>query len=382
MALTVRYFSTSGAGAADGTTWADRAQLVSGATWSTVITGFAFNASDSMLALVGPGTHTYGATLQASTITNPPTAANPIIFQGCDSSGVALPSPDPDWTSDQPVFDDSGFPVVAATGNFTLGLAFAHWRCIKFTSSGRTGGSVVGSASSMDWCTVYNSTANTGTSGIAPSTSKVNNCYISMSGSSYAQAITTSGSGEFSNVRLQGVAGSSGNRDGVSKGGTTANETFDRLCIFGFGGKGFVSADTNVGQVYSLRRCVIANNAGDGIEGNSAASQTQNVLLSGLMVTGNGGYGLDFQATGNIILQNSRLRDNTSNNINTSLLNYPIDQDNYTTDSDDATEYVDASSTFDFRIKNTAAIWGKGYGVSDQPAPSGGGLLKLHGKVG
>jgi hypothetical protein len=64
-------------------------------------------------------------------------------------------------------------------------------------------------------------------------------------------------------------------------------------------------------------------------------------------------------------VQGNRFRDNPNGNI-VGLGNGPTDLDSYTTDSDDATEYVDAASG-DFRIKLGAATWGKGYGAGDQP---------------
>src|SRR5689334_12015839 len=102
MAITTRYFSTTGAGAADGTTWADRAALFSAGNWSTVITGFNFAGTDSMVARVGPGNYTCSQSLASGLFANPPTIANPLILHACDSSGNLIDPPSPTWTADLP----------------------------------------------------------------------------------------------------------------------------------------------------------------------------------------------------------------------------------------------------------------------------------------
>ena len=100
---------------------------------------------------------------------------------------------------------------------------------------------------------------------------------------------------------------------------------------------------------------------------NSTASQTFYHELKGNMITGCGAYGIDGQSAARALVSDNRLRDNTSGNIN-GLGNYPTGLNNYTTDSDDATEYVN-TATGDYRIKYGCAIWGQGYGAGDEPAP-------------
>jgi hypothetical protein len=102
----------------------------------------------------------------------------------------------------------------------------------------------------------------------------------------------------------------------------------------------------------------------------STASATGTYIIEDCQITGNGGYGVNPQGAAPVMVGHCRLRDNSSGNLN-SLLNYPTDLDNYTTDSDDATEYVDFAGG-DLRIKNTAATWGQGFGVSDEEAAGGG----------
>jgi hypothetical protein len=52
--------------------------------------------------------------------------------------------------------------------------------------------------------------------------------------------------------------------------------------------------------------------------------------------------------------------------------NYPLTLGNDTSAGTDADEFVDAAGG-DYRVKYGSTIWGKGYGVSDEPNPGGGG---------
>src|SRR5688572_9346902 len=137
MAVVVKYFSTTGAGAADGTTWTDRAALFSAGNWATQITGFAFNGTDSLKCLIGPGTYTCSQALASGLFANAPSVANPLILHACDGSGVQLAIPEPEWTSDQPVTWDTTLPVIATTTNIsTINLATCLAVLLKFTASG------------------------------------------------------------------------------------------------------------------------------------------------------------------------------------------------------------------------------------------------------
>jgi hypothetical protein len=371
MAIVTRYFSTAGAGAADGTTWADRAALFSAGNWSTVVTGFDFSGSDSLVCRIGPGTYTCSQSLASGLFGNAPTVANALFVHGCDSSGNLLAIPDPDWTSDQAVAWDSGLPVISCSGNTAVfSLANLVLVLIKGTFSGNTTTFPLNAAQLCDWCVFVHSGSNTAAVCINSGVTGLRNCSVQMSGSSYRAAALWAGDA-YTNCRLQGVTGSSGNRHGVEFTGSANPTPMNRVTIFGFGGDGIGTSSATASHRYMVQRSVIANNAGTAVKMNSTASQTSFHRVSGCMITGNGVAGIDGQsAAARAVVTANRLRDNNAQNI-IGLGNYPTDFNNLTTDSDDATEYVDAASG-DFRIKNTAAIWGQGYGVSDQ-APAGGG---------
>lgn len=368
MAVVTRYFSTSSAGAADGTTWDDRAALFSAGNWSSVITGFNFSGTDSLRAYIGPGSYTCSQSLASGLFTNAPTSANPLILQGCDGSGVALTVPDPDWTSDQPAWDDSTLPVIASTTNvITVNLAWCGLILIKFTASGRNG-SVISTFMGMEWCVVTNSTANTSATALtfnATSSGHIYGSVLSCTGSSYDTVVSTGTYEPIDNTRIVGVTGSSGNRRGLT---LTANSvTLHRCTVVSNGGEGVISTSTGTSQSTRLYRCVVANNGDAGVKANSTASQVDLFDVRSCMVTGNGAAGVDGNsAAGRMLVTHSRLRDNTSGNF-AGMGNWPDDLLNYTTDAADADDYVDAPGG-DFRIKIGSLIWGQGFGVSDQPA--------------
>lgn len=366
MAIVTRYFSTSAAGAGDGTTWADRAALLSSGNWGGVVTNFDFSGSDSLKCMIGPGTYALGQTMETARFANPPTAANPILFHGCDSSGNPLSPPDPDWVSSQPPWDDSGLPVIATTANmYTSTLALAFWRLIKFTASGPDDYYIT--AGDLDWCSVSSSRSNSAAGGFACTG---RNCLVSMTGSIYNGGIRL-GAFAVVNCRATGVTGSSGNRSGVSVSNST-NGVLDRITVYGVGGAGVDATAGSASAFFDMNRCTIVGCGGDGVKLSSAASATAINRIAGCLITGNGGYGINAQSAARTLLHDTRLRDNTSGNLN-GFGNWPIDMGVYTTDSDDATEYVNAAGG-DFRIKNTATnVWGKGYGAGDEAAASGGG---------
>jgi hypothetical protein len=380
MSLIERYFSTSSAGAGDGTTWADRAALFSAGNWSTVITGFNFAGSDALRARIGPGTYTCSQQLSTALFANAPNVTNPLFMGGSDSSGNLLTPPAPTWTADQPTFDDSTLPVIATTTNvqtLSMSSTICFPRLIKFTASGRNGAML---NAALDWCVGINSTANSSAITLAVTQGQARNSVLSCTGSSYQSILRATSNSFFDNVRVVGVTGSSGNRDGVEWAGTSQLTIFTRICSINNGGRGFVYSGSNVGVGVPILQSVFANNGGAGIEFPNTASQTNNQDIARCMITGNGGYGINSGGSNtNIMSSRNRLRDNTSGNYNT-WSNYPK-RDDYTTDSDDASEYVDSGSG-DYRIKNTATIWGSGYGVSEQAASGSGGLLLPRGLTG
>jgi hypothetical protein len=192
-----------------------------------------------------------------------------------------------------------------------------------------------------------------------------------MTGSSYFSALSA-GTVTPHNCLLIGVTGSSGNRYGLTASAGDIDSSYTHITVRGFGGAGVVGLGTTSTRRFRLWKCTIVNNGGDGVLLPSTASASGIYIVEDSQITGNGGYGINPQGAAPVFVSKTRLRDNTSGNLN-SLLNYPTDLENYTTDSDDTSEYVNAAGG-DFRIKVGSPTHGKGFGVSDQ-SPSGGGTF-------
>lgn len=130
--------------------------------------------------------------------------------------------------------------------------------------------------------------------------------------------------------------------------------------VVGFSGAGIIFSTTNTSQTLNLYRNTIINNGSHGIQLSSTASTTRATIQNNY-IANNGGWGIDIQ--GNYAwVTNNRMRDNTSGNFNSSS-NYG-DYGSYTTDSDDATEFVNAGAG-DYRIKYGCAIHGRRYGAGE-----------------
>lgn len=374
MALVTRYFSPASAGTGDGTSWANRAALLTAGAWHSDIINFQFDVgTDGLRCITGPGTYNITQDLSASTLGSGtiPTVASPLSFEGCDSSGVLLDPPDPDWTSDQPAWDDSTLPVFSF-GNAFMALSGGGTllRLIKIVSTQANAAAAALGATSMDWCSLsWTSGGSTTSSGFTGPQVRLTNSQITVAVASYQAAMQVS-SGYISNVRVIGVTGSSGNRVGVEYNGTTLALALNRVTCVGHGGHGFSSSSTNVGQQFFINRSIFANNGGDGMRFASTAAQTQHQRVNNSMITGNGGYGINPQGAARVVATTNRLRDNATANFN-ALGNYPTDRGNYTTDDSDANEYVDAATTKDFRIKSSASNIVGRYGVSDQASVVG-----------
>ncbi len=368
MAVVTRYFSTVGAGAADGTTWADRAELATAGVWSTVITAFDFTGSDSLLCLIGPGSYTIGATLVNTLFgggATAPTAANPLMVHGCDSSGNVLEPPDPDWTSDLPAWDPSGLPDLQTTTNIgTINLANTQVRLIRITATGATTNAIIGGTTPFwDWIYASNSASGTSVS-ICGNTPYIANSVMILTGTSYAQASTAV---VMDNCRLPGnLSASSGNRYGWSS--NTAAPILSRCTIFDHVGGGVISTASSTSFQLILISSMILNNTGPGVLLPSTAAQTVFCRLIDNYIANNGTYGIDAQSGARVAAMWNRLRDNTTSDFN-GFGNYLTTQTNDVSAGDD-TEFVDFAND-NFQISSSSAVANMGFGVSQQCASGG-----------
>jgi hypothetical protein len=369
-AVVERWFAVSSAGAADGTSHANRAALFSAGNWSTVLTGFNFSGTDSLKCYIEAGSYTCSQALTAALFTNAPSMANPLFLVGADTSGAILNLPDPTWQSAQPGWDNSTLPVIATTANInTLNMANIWCYLLNFTASGRQG-AVVAGANHFYWCYITNSTANTAST-TATTEEHATGCVFTCTGSSYDAVLVQTTTPVFLfNTRLVGNSGATtGNRRGLSLNQT--NFHLEYVTVINNPGEGIIQISTSTGANMLISRCTIANNGSTGLKAANTAAQLQNYLTTQCMITGNGAWGIDGNsAAARWVVFNNRLRNNTSGNI-TGLGNYPTDLNNDTTTGSDSADYVDTASG-DFRVKNSSTFWKK-FGAGDEAAATAGG---------
>lgn len=377
MAVTTLYFGASSAGAADGTTWANRAAFVSGGAINTLISAFDFT-SNSLIARIGPGTYALTTAIATFTGTTGPSQTFPCFLEAALSDGTRWQPPDPDWCSAQPEWDadDATYPmpVITTSSNIsTISSPHVVAYGLKMTASNRNG-AIINTSRSYYWCQVINSTSNTSAGACIGATVLCENNFYSCTGTSYdTVASSNSGVGPAKNCRIEGnPSATTGNRRGWS----TANNAaypLERCTIIGNVGGGVVHTGTGSGSKVAVSNCVIADNEGDAVSG--AGTATTLGIVSRCMITGPHTNGVNITGTGDCAVHDCRIRDYTSAAI-TGTLDWsdPPLNGNITTAGTDADEYVDAASG-DYRIKNTSTYWGKGYGAGDQPAGGGGGPL-------
>jgi hypothetical protein len=278
-----------------------------------------------------------------------------------------LAVPDPDWTSDMPLWDSSNMPVITTTSNVTMiNHQYTLFWMLWLKTTARLGG-VVGDHSHLDWCVIENTVSNTAAVGVGGSgVSSQRNSVIRMSGTSYDSGLYLNSNQHASNCRVEGNASATtGSRYGINYSLAVGTSATARGCTsINNPGAGAVITAAQVNQLIGFNRGVLANN-GTGFLGLNTAGQFRIMPVAGCMVTGNT-TGVDAQQS-NLQVTGSRLR-NTTNFANTG--NFPTDFGNDVSAGSDAAEYVNAAGG-DYRIRSDSVLWGKGFGVSDQPASGG-----------
>lgn len=378
MAIETKYFSEAAEISASasgsnlsGDTWANRAALFDASNnWSSIITEFDFaSGSNSLFCLIGSASYTCGESLTTAAFINGiPTVTNPLVLHGCDSSGNALAPPDPGWVSAQPTWDDSGMPVIASSVVESIYCPYTFLRLLKFTLTGANGNLVRGGVGNYaDWCIFQNNQSHA--SSVGGRDIVAVNCVFECTGTAFATVYNYSSAHRVKSCRMIGNASSaSGTSGGIIAYGQTTNGIIGCTIANCPGGGIIATGNTSTSAFLEVANCTIANCGSAGILASGTASQTNTWPISNCMITGCATYGIDPDES-RFLITGCRLRDSTSDQI-APTGNYPDTLGNYTTDSDDATEYVDAANG-DYRIKATSAIWGKGYGAGDEiPTPA------------
>jgi len=379
MAIVTRYFSTTSAGAGDGTTWADRAALFSSGNWSSVITGFNFSGSDSLECRIEGGlTYTCSQVLASALFTNPPNnRLRPLLLAGCDSSGNVL-IPTHRVAAESPL-DTTTFPVITNGANVGLinGNSTTHinlWALefnLSFTAILGVA-SVNANHSQFIKITATSTASYAGAYGAASNGFLLDSDINNNAGNTGYAVAANSAVLLMKNCRLTGSTGSAGGRGGIITSTFGATLYVVDSLINNFDGNGIdIAGSNNIGTIWLVNNC-INDVGGHGIfTNNPSAASGQQSSITNNVITNCGGYGINLGTnTQTWLLAQSRLRSNTSGNTNNMGEVPPIN--NYTAAGTDADEFVNAAAG-DYRIKYGSAYWGLGIGAGDEPAPSGGG---------
>ena len=369
MAIVVRYFSTSAAGAGDGTTWADRAAFISGGAFSTIITGFNFIGPDSLEVRLGPGSYSAPTDFSSSQFTsNQPRPEFPLVIHGCDSSGNRI-TPDVGWNCAEGPLVVTNFPVIDLSSTRVFNLANMTVRCICLTSS--RGGSPITQqqAMSLDYVKLENTASNSSAACISSSGdfALISNCHFICSGTSFNAVFA--GVGSVHNVRIEGnSSASSGNRRGIVHATSGFFSTArGPICIINCPGAGFINTITTSAGGGIVSNMTI-NNCGTGIEFStgSGGGTTANgkAIIEGCFVT-NCTTGIVTTNAASMIYH-SRLRNTTNLSVPVNSLLASVVE----TSGSDSAEYVNASGG-DYRIKSSSTYWGEGYGAGDEMTAGG-----------
>lgn len=283
MAKIIRYFSTSAAGAGDGTTWEDRAAFISGGAYSTIFTGFDFSGSDYMECRIGTGTYTMPSDMTAARFTvNAPTANNKIVFHGCNSEGELF-EPDLYWNCAEKDLDTTGYPNFLTTPSFYWQLGNAIQRCMTMISSRGGDLAILGVGSLWDFCKIQNIGGSTGAATIGQMSENgvITNCHLECSGSAYAGVIYTTSSGGLYNVRVKGNPNAtSGTRYGIRVAFNRFHPIlFGPVCVMDNVGDGIIIptiTGTGIGSI--INNATIVNCASGIVIYSDAATQYRNYV--------------------------------------------------------------------------------------------------------
>lgn len=372
MAVITRYFSSSSAGAADGTSWANRAALLSAGSLNSIITSINFTTDSLEVMVEGGITYSITQSHASGIYTNAPNLTRPILFQGCDSSGNPI-NPASGWSSNATPFSTTSMPTFAYSTDIGINsLAATIYRGIRFTHSARTNAAIFSEGSFYDCC-VESSSNNTSHSVFGPNVQTAQNCCLVMSGTGFSQ-ISAAPIYRFVNCRFDGGTATNGTRAGIS---TTSSGSQYQSCTILNVVNGLLAATGATTRQSQVDRCLFVNCSGYAYQANGQASQTVVHNLSRSIFVNNG-TAVDGNTNGHVIAIGNRLRNNTTNFAN---MGDKITSENDTSAGSDSDEFVDAASG-DYRIKSTSSFWGTYLGPGDERVTAGGGLLRHPGMNG
>jgi hypothetical protein len=352
MGVVTRFFGPLASGTGDGTTWGDRAALLSAGAWNTLIRSHNFNGTDSLRCIIESGT--YAVPAISFTSGNPSVANRLSWFAGTDA-GIWQP-PTPTWNCCQPLWDTTGMVTMTCTANIT-GVRHMDLHGLRIHN---TGAATTLNYAFSNWCEFRNSFSST--SGYAGFANEMTNCVLQHSATtSFGAVLFPEIQTTVNNVRLQGnLTATSGIRGGLLANGIHFKGS--QLCVI----------DCQVGMLnnntaFSLGvdHCTFVNcpvavqdrgNTGTfagQIAHNLIHNSTTGVSLTDLTPKTRAVISNVFNAVTNLHSGNGNW-DNADLNTVSSLAAADL--------------FVDPTNG-DYRIKYGSPHWGKGIGAGDGPIP-------------
>lgn len=362
MGLVTRFFDLNGNGTADGTSYDNRAPLLVGGNWSSIITGFNFGSSDVLFCRVEPGEYIQAQALANGLFSSNPTRERPLFFSA--SNGGVPWQPPSGWRScelpwdygvDLPHLRDN-----ASTTRYNL-VQNGHFNFLgfRFTKNNQADAVIEGTTQVVTrWC-VFRNLATLGpspiggiaqvasaeacvwrTSGIHPTLSRPTGCL-------------------YENCRFLALSPMAG--VSIIVGASPTNHLI--RCTFENCTDGYRYSNVNRGNADVIDGCTFAGCDRAISWSNDRRYDVQNCFVGG------GNVGIESGADGRTdsLILNTRIRATTP--ILRTAENYPTDFV-FTEPGSDAAEFVDAANG-DLRIKRTSIYWGRGIGAGDESGVGG-----------
>jgi hypothetical protein len=355
MALVTRYFDVTGAGAADGTSYANRAPLFVTGNLNSIIRGFSF-AADALDCICEPGTYTQSVTVNAASFTSgTPSRPRRLMIRTAGWSQLGWKSPQPFaglWNNAVRINCSTAGVGWSGTGwdAFFQGVYF-NWN---------SSAELIGNCQ-FEMLDCYLHQAGSGRL-FGSNSLTANNCVFHNSNTTATVSMANIGS-NLANCRIEmNLAGASTNILSNPNSGSSGGW---QDCTFvgpGIGIKHSIS-NPNFPSVF-IDRCTFHVGA-DAIFLTDTATNIQSQRCTRSFIS-SGGQGIKFYDTRCFIWDN--VIRCTGTPINAISTNIPSNLNIIPTAAFDTTHFVDAANG-DYRIKYGSAYWGKDIGAGDGPIP-------------
>ena len=340
MALTTRYVTNSGAGAANGTSLADAMSFATFIDYMTAGGSFTAAAGDVFL-LCGVS---QSRTTTTDSWANGGSATSPVVIRGCDSSGNPAYA---GRTNGNGALITTNFASLTYTTGRLILTAWVILEGITVTTSTSNAAVAVGTDGVILRCSVTNSSTNAAAVGIGAasvSRSVVFDNDVFLTGASGGNTGINTNVGTAVKVRYNRVKVTSATATGISL-YTTASAIGNT--VYGCGGIGIYIASSAWSG--SCENNTTVGCTGDGIS--VITGLTGLGYIAGNMSTDNTGDGIDMGSTSSpVFAAHNRTRDNASGYANAGDWATATKYGDVTTDTGGAsTDYVDAGSN-DYRL--------------------------------